>query len=551
MPLTVNSTFADLSYADQAAYYAPHWIYAHVARPELTYVFLVVLATALVVSGSYATVSMPKTARNPDYGRSSNLWDPTDKDGSALFVNLANAACLNLAYIDLTTALLIPVIATGALMGFGYLLRKLDVTVLKMLNYYIAFVLVLLTTVTLQWLLAVAARNVGFTLGLSKNLGFFFRRYRLTLSGDEKLPLGVVEPFSLKDMDMSKSEFKQFEQFMADENNVRLVKPTKVKAKKQIVSLVWDAKTLLVLPVALATLYLFYTHNPYLRADYQLPKFNWIISNFVACMFAISGTRMAKVGNFKVASVMLAMLFCYDVYFVFRSSLMVFVAQNLDVPVKLVIPEAPQTLLQFLELGSKPVRDLLLRFALLGLGDVVVPAMFTSLCLRFDYNQFYARDRMPFHHLRSIGVPKYFTAAMIGYVAAMVVTVVALRISAHGQPALLYIVPALFASVFGTAKWNNEWDEIWSYSEELESYHAHGGNVGDNPQRVDRADGQSHESDCGLTTRIIVGNTIYEFAESEDETDDTYVIDEETEDDEEDYDDDDLDTEIEYLLHHH
>lgn len=548
MFVNFNSTFSELSCLDQMAFYGPHLLYlATLSLPiphdAVCYFLMIALATFIVIIGSYGTVTQPKTAKDPILGKNSDLWDPTDRDNCPLYISLPLSALnLNIDFIDMKTALALPMVAATALFAFNYLIKKLEITYLKAFNYLVVFALVVTSWTSLEHLLSVTLRNVGHWLGLKNNLAYFFKRYKLTLSSGEKLPVGLIEPFDLKEMGMTKSQFEDFKKFMKKKNNVKLIRPTKIKSKKQMFSFVWDARSLFVLPGAIASLALLFWYNPVLRSDYQLEKTNWLVSNYIATMFAITGCIATKVGNFKVSILMLTGLFLYDIYFVFKSPLMEFVAMNLDLSVKLVVPMLPLLLHTLQSIGDKPVHELGLRFALLGLGDIVVPALFASLCLRFDYHTFYALRNLTFHKLRSIGVPKYFTTAIVAYVVALLVTVVISLSSGRGQPALLYIVPALLVSVLTVAKWNGDIGDMWNYFEELESFDLHDASEDIMHEQLESKEVPEFEQ------RVIVGETTYEFEDSQDESDDTYLIEDDTDEDEEEYDDDDLNDEIAYLL---
>lgn len=546
MPVNINSTFADVSPLDKAALYVPHWLYSsRLDSQVLTFTLMILVATTLVIVGSYATVSQPKLASDPVYDRHTPLWDPTDRDGSSLYLTLPeDVETLNGDLIDFRSVLLLPVLAGSALYGLDYLIRLFDLQKIKLLNYYVTAMVAPSTYVTVSYLFTVLLRNLGYALGLKHNLGYFFRRYRLTLSTDDKLPLGVIEQFDLKKMKMNKNELREFESWMLGHNNTKLIKLHKIDAKKQKITIVWDAKFVFVTPIALFMLCLFYYHNPSLRADYGLTKINWIANNLVAFAFAITGVKVTRVGNFKVATLLLVALFAYDIYFVFGSTLMLSVAQGLELPVKIVIPTAPLTMFSFSEIQTKALHQLKLSSSILGLGDVVVPATFASLCLRFDYFQYYERTNLPFHHLRCIGVPKYFITAISGYVSGLILTVVANQYSGHGQPALLYLVPCLLLSVFAVAKWNGDVSKVWKYSEEMEEF------TKEKTEDVNKsAVEESPEPEIEVPSmHVVLDEVMYEFEITEDETDDTYIIEEDTDEDEELFEVEDLTNEIDYLI---
>lgn len=55
---------------------------------------------------------------------------------------------------------------------------------------------------------------------------------------------------------------------------------------------------------------------------------------------------------------------------------------------------------------------------------------------------------------------------IIGYLVAILATVVIMILFSHGQPALLYLVPGCILSVFGLGLAKGEFDKVWNHSEE-------------------------------------------------------------------------------------
>ena len=72
-----------------------------------------------------------------------------------------------------------------------------------------------------------------------------------------------------------------------------------------------------------------------------------------------------KVSNLKTIMILLWLLFVYDIVMVFKSDLMVTVAKNLDIPIKLSLPYKG-------------------KFSILGLGDIVVPGILVAWALKYD-----------------------------------------------------------------------------------------------------------------------------------------------------------------------
>jgi hypothetical protein len=52
---------------------------------------------------------------------------------------------------------------------------------------------------------------------------------------------------------------------------------------------------------------------------------------------------------------------------------------------------------------------------------------------------------------RVVAPKSYFNAAMVGYFLAIIVTSIVMLVFDHGQPALLYLVPAVLCSTLITA----------------------------------------------------------------------------------------------------
>ena len=63
--------------------------------------------------------------------------------------------------------------------------------------------------------------------------------------------------------------------------------------------------------------------------------------------------------------ILLWLLFVYDIIMVFKTDLMVSVAKNLDIPIKLSLPYKG-------------------KFSILGLGDIVVPGILVAWTLKYD-----------------------------------------------------------------------------------------------------------------------------------------------------------------------
>ena len=136
------------------------------------------------------------------------------------------------------------------------------------------------------------------------------------------------------------------------------------------------------------------------------------------------------IGNFKNGFMLLALLFFYDIFFVFGTDVMLTVAKGIDAPIKLQFPKDYS--------GEKP------SFSILGLGDIVIPGIFVSLCLRFDclkslnlkhLDKLIEKDDKPMKYLVDTAInckKSYFMAVNVGYLLAMICTIVVMLVFDHG-----------------------------------------------------------------------------------------------------------------------
>ena len=243
----------------------------------------------------------------------------------------------------------------------------------------------------------------------------------------------------------------------------------------------------------------------------------WWLTNLFGFSFSYSALQLMSPTTFWTGTLVLTSLFFYDIYFVFFTPMMMTVATKLDVPVKLLIPKP----------GVKDPTKM--ELAMLGLGDIVLPGMMIGLALRFDLYKFYLnkqKRRAPSKSRKdgdsedlSLGAdtandtsnpqfplaydatglgkaeyvkatgswgerfwlgnklgdtgsveggkfPKpYFYASVTGYVLGMMCTVCVGQIYKHGQPALLYLVPSVLLSLWGTAWRRGEIQTMWDFTE--------------------------------------------------------------------------------------
>ena len=79
----------------------------------------------------------------------------------------------------------------------------------------------------------------------------------------------------------------------------------------------------------------------------------------------------------------------------------------------------------------------------------------------------------------------YFHASIFGYIVGMLSTIAVMHIYDQGQPALLYLVPGVLISTWGTALLNGDLKVMWNYNEEED---------GDEPSRNAKPDAKDSPS---------------------------------------------------------
>lgn len=233
--------------------------------------------------------------------------------------------------------------------------------------------------------------------------------------------------------------------------------------------------------------------------------------------------------TFTTGSLVLMSLFVYDVVMVFYTPMMISVATSLDVPMKLTFP-GPKGTASMLGLGDIVVPGIMLALALRfdlylhyfykqKLGHVTPPttnghssqssedcssdastAQSGAHASQSDeeyYEKLFADAPLPkktttlkeryvdatglwgerfwtrkgpeeiSHYAEAARFSKvYFTAAMIGYIIGMLVTLYVCQLFKHGQPALLYLVPGVLIALWGTAYFRGELKLMYEYTED-------------------------------------------------------------------------------------
>ncbi|KAL7439137.1 hypothetical protein ACHAXH_005309 [Discostella pseudostelligera] len=169
----------------------------------------------------------------------------------------------------------------------------------------------------------------------------------------------------------------------------------------------------------------------------------FLISNAIAWALGMVSLGAISLGSFQTGAILLAGLFCYDIFWVFGTDVMMTVATKVEAPVKFLYTSPPSDVPR-----SYP-------FSVLGLGDVVIPGLFVRLMSKAD----------------DILQPKnlsYFNVATGAYAFGLLACFGANEIYHNGQPALLYLDPSLIGSTLACAAVNNQVPLLWDFKEEEE-----------------------------------------------------------------------------------
>lgn len=178
---------------------------------------------------------------------------------------------------------------------------------------------------------------------------------------------------------------------------------------------------------------------------WYLVKKHWIANNVFGLAFSLSGVEILHLNSFPIGCILLGGLFVYDIFWVFGTDVMVTVAKSFDGPIKLVFP------MDFLEHGIYGKN-----FAMLGLGDIVIPGIFIALLLRYDCSK-----------PESTSKP-FFYASFLAYFLGLVATVFVMHFFKAAQPALLYLVPACIGSAMTVALLKGEITDLFKYEDHPE-----------------------------------------------------------------------------------
>jgi len=212
-------------------------------------------------------------------------------------------------------------------------------------------------------------------------------------------------------------------------------------------------------------------------------RYSWILQDILGVFFSINMLRTIRLPSFKICTILLTLLFVYDIFFVFLTPYLT--ASGKSVMVEVATGGSPggdpssasspdgeggdgssstqESLPMLLRVDhlsivgvntSDPLevcyRDMrTYSYSLLGFGDILVPGLLVSYCHAFDL----------IHGIRG---RLYFVSTSIAYAVGLIITFVGLFLmKGVAQPALLYLVPCTLIPPIILALWRKEFRALW------------------------------------------------------------------------------------------
>lgn len=181
-------------------------------------------------------------------------------------------------------------------------------------------------------------------------------------------------------------------------------------------------------------------------------SYAWVLQDILGVAFCIQMLKKVRLPSLKICSILLILLFAYDIFFVFitpfftkdGSSVMIDIATGRGSTSGERLP----IVLMFPKMNINEFASCFWPFSLLGFGDIFVPGLLVSFCYGFD--------------LQVISGGIYYFTVSIAYGVGLALTFVALMVMKKGQPALLYLVPCTLTAVFLLALKRKEFEQMWS-----------------------------------------------------------------------------------------
>jgi signal peptide peptidase-like protein 2B len=215
-------------------------------------------------------------------------------------------------------------------------------------------------------------------------------------------------------------------------------------------------------------------------------SYAFVLQDLFGCCLCVMFLSLIRLPSLSVATGLLTMAFCYDVFFVFISpmifheSVMVKVAtgteptEDADMCEKYPNDSACQTtelpmLLLLPRLGSFDGG-----YTMLGLGDIVLPGLLLSFACRFDFACVLGKKSSSGRGGGGGGGggssnrwPAHWILVCMGYAVGLAMANAAVFLMNMGQPALLYLVPCTLGPLTLKAHREGTLHELWKGPREM------------------------------------------------------------------------------------
>lgn len=182
-------------------------------------------------------------------------------------------------------------------------------------------------------------------------------------------------------------------------------------------------------------------------------SYAWVLQDILGYAFCINVMKTVGVPNMKICTVMLSLLFVYDIFFVFISPLFTKSGESIMVKVATGGDSKTHEQLPMVFMVPRLTSDVIslcpLPFSILGFGDIIIPGILVSHNHAFDL-RVQSKWRI------------YYIATCVGYAVGLVFTFVALGLMKTGQPALLYLVPCTLITTYTIGCIRGEVKMLWN-----------------------------------------------------------------------------------------
>ncbi|KAG5847845.1 hypothetical protein ANANG_G00130520 [Anguilla anguilla] len=177
----------------------------------------------------------------------------------------------------------------------------------------------------------------------------------------------------------------------------------------------------------------------------------WVLQDALGIAFCLYMLKTIRLTTFKACTLLLLVLFVYDIFFVFVTPFLTMNGESIMVevaagPSDSSTHEKLPMVLKVPRLNSSPLALCDRPFSLLGFGDILVPGLLVAYCHRFDIL------------MQTWPVPS------VSYGIGLLITFLVLALMQGAQPALLYLVPCTLLTSLAVALWRRELPLFWTGS---------------------------------------------------------------------------------------